>query len=199
MGFTVLSPYLKWAAYCLFAAIFIQNVNGKFYSFAFLVVCTIYYKLLLILSSVFVILGTIEEHPTSVTAAVDVYANFSCSVNCSQSVSLRWRLAIPRLDEVNDCYLKGRALQRMWRRKGVTIQYESATSGSSRCKVQTIKVLITSEMDGAVVQCAAIGIRNNVSSSYSKFAVLQVHSPPETAESSASDETTAAPDTSPPQ
>ena len=114
------------------------------------------------------------DHPSSVTVSDGEYAQFSCSINCTDHVALRWRLAAPGLNIVNDRYLKTKSLRRLWRRKGITVDSETAINESTDCEVVTIKILATSDMNGAIVQCAAIGTRQNVSSSYSRYAVLQV-------------------------
>ena len=118
--------------------------------------------------------GSIVDHPTSVTVSDGEYAQFSCSINCTDHVALRWRLAAPGLNIVNDRYIKTRPLKKLWRKKGITIDSETTISESTDCEVVMIKILATSDMNGAVVQCAAIGTRQNVSSSYSRYAVLQV-------------------------
>ena len=114
------------------------------------------------------------DHPSSVTVSDGEYAQFSCSINCTDHVALRWRLAAPGLNIVNDRYLKTKFLRKLWRRKGITVDSEIAINESTDCEVVTIKILATSDMNGAIVQCAAIGTRQNVSSSYSRYAVLQV-------------------------
>lgn len=104
------------------------------------------------------------------------YATFKCSIDCNDHVSLRWRLAAPRLGELslNERYVRTRALKRLWGRQGVTITSETDTSESSGCEVVTLKILATSELNGAIVQCAAIATRQGVTSSYSRFAFMQV-------------------------
>ena len=146
---------------------------------------------------VYFIPGTILEHPTSVTVTVGEWANFNCSVNCSETVSLRWRLAAPMVKDVNEHYYKIKRLQKMWRREEITIKHESTTSESTGCQLATLQVLATSQMNGAVIQCASISTRNSVSSSYSRFAVMQVQPLPDSMGNTASNRTTAA-GTSPP-
>ena len=136
------------------------------------------------------------EHPTSVTVTVGGWASFSCSVNCSENVSLRWRIAAPTIKEVDEQYCKYKRLQRMWRRERITIQHESTISESTGCPVATLQILATSQMDGAVIQCAAIATRNSAGSSYSRFAVVQVQPLPESIGNGAGSGTTGA--TSPP-
>ena len=125
----------------------------------------------------FFALGAIEEHPASVTVPLGEWAKFNCSVNCSERVSLRWRLVAPKMGEINDRFCKIRALQRLWEKKGITLQHESTTSEYTGCKIVTLKILTTSQLDTAVLQCAAIATRRHVTSSYSKFAVVQVLTP----------------------
>ena len=107
-------------------------------------------------------------------------------------MSLRWRLDAPLLGVVNGHYLKSKPLIKRWARKGITIEQETTDSESSGCEIQTIRIQATSQMSGAVIQCAAISTRNSASSSYSKFAILEVEALPEVAvaESSAGDQTT---------
>ena len=47
------------------------------------------------------------------------------------------------------------------------------------CEVVTMKILATDGINGAVVQCAAIVTREDLSPAYSKFAVMQVQALPE--------------------
>ena len=139
---------------------------------------------------VFIISGIIEEHPTSVTAAVDEWASFNCSVNCTERISIRWRLVVPKMAVVNEFYYGSNRLQRKWGMKGITIEPETSSRDSVDIKTSTIHVLVTSQMDGAVFQCAAI--KDNVDPFYSKFAVLQVPPLQESMENRANNETTAA-------
>ena len=90
------------------------------------------------------------------------------------------------MGEVNEHFFNNRRMQNRWGKKGITIQHKSPTSDSNDCEVVTMQILATSEMDGAVIQCAAIATRENVDSSYSRFAVLQVQSLQETMENTAS-------------
>ena len=118
--------------------------------------------------------GHILQHPESITVAVNEWANFSCSANCSQNMAIRWRLNAPLLGVVNEHYLNSKPLSKRWSRKGITIEQETADSESSDFEMQTIMVQATSQMNGAVIQCAAISTRNSAGSSYSKFAILEV-------------------------
>ena len=96
------------------------------------------------------------------------------------------------IKDVNEHYYKIKRLQRMWKREGIIIGHESITSESTDCQLATLQVLATSQMNGAVIQCAAISTRNSISSSYSRFAVLQVQPLPESMENTASNGTTVA-------
>ena len=83
------------------------------------------------------------------------------------------------MKEVNEQYYKYEQLQRMWKRKGTTIQHESIISESTGCPVATLQILANTQMNGAVIQCGAIATRKSVGSSYSRFAVVQVQPLPE--------------------
>lgn len=99
------------------------------------------------------------------------------------------------MDAVNARYPKLGLLKNVWRKRGITINSESTSSESGDYKEETIMILSTPQLDGAVIQCAA-KIRGSVSSYiYSKFAMLQVHPLPETVMNGGSNETA----TSPPQ
>lgn len=123
----------------------------------------------------------IEEHPTSDTVFEGEYANFTCSINCSEAVSMRWRLAVPRLGvmSLNENYVKVKLLKRRWETRGVIIQNESTFCELSGCEVITIRILATRDLDGAVVQCAAYGRSRDVEPSYSAFALFHVVPQPE--------------------
>ena len=129
----------------------------------------------------------------SVTVSVGEYTNFNCSLNCTaDDVDLRWRLVAPRLGIVDDRYIRIKPLKNKWSRKGVTIQNESVVSELTGCEVVTIKILATDGMNGAVMQCAAIVTREDLSPAYSKFAVMQVQPLPELEMSENSNNSTAA-------
>ena len=167
MDFSVISQY--FFVFVLAAQHIILQASGKMHCVLHVVNSglTIYFLFLP---------GNIEEHPSTVTVSEGEYASFKCSINCNDHVSLRWRLAAPRLGELrlNERYIKARALKRVWGRQGLTISSETDTSESRGCEVVTLKILATSELNGAVIQCAAIATRQGVSSSYSKFAFMQV-------------------------
>ena len=135
--------------------------------------------------------STIVEHPSSTSVTINEWSNFSCSVelNCSKHFSLRWRIVAPMMDEAR--YHTSKVLIDMWkRRKGITIvaksdtQTNSEENGCKKRKVETIKILTTSQMDGAVIQCAARYGSKPPSYIYSKFAVLKAL--PDTTEGSSS-------------
>ena len=140
----------------------------------------------------FIISGIIKEHPISATAAIDEWASFNCSVNCTEHLSIRWRLVAPKLAEVNESYYMSNRLRRIWGKKGITSESETSSRDSVDIETSTIHVLVTSQMDGAVFQCAAISTRYYADPIYSKFAVLQVPPLRESMENRASNETTAA-------
>lgn len=98
----------------------------------------------------------------------------------------------PKIAEVDEFYYRSRRLQRVWGLNGITIEPETSSSDSVDIETITIKVLVSSQMDGAVIQCAAISTRGNAGSFYSRFAVLQVLPLQESMENRASNETTAA-------
>ena len=101
------------------------------------------------------------------------WANFTCSINCSEKVSLRWRLVAPAMGVVNDNFSLTKRLMRVWGKKGVVIQSEKSESDDFKSVTLHIQAPST-EMNGAVLQCGAISSRENGSSFYSKFAILLV-------------------------
>jgi hypothetical protein len=119
--------------------------------------------------------GKIMEHPTSITVSVDTLATFSCSI-CRNKWSLMWKLVAPQMREMNEDYHKYRRLQNVWEDNGINIEHKTSRRNMNGCRkvVESIKIRATSQMDGAVIQCAAIATRKNVASSYSRIAVLQV-------------------------
>ena len=117
-------------------------------------------------------IGCIENSPESVKVSAGEWANFSCAINCSD-VSLKWRVVSPVMEVVNDDFFLARKLVRVWRRKGITMQF--VTEGDyGDFESVTIQILATEQMNGAVVQCGAMPFKRNVNSLYSKFAVLEV-------------------------
>ena len=133
--------------------------------------------------------STIVQHPSSTSVTINEWSNFSCSVklNCSEKFSLRWRIVAPMMDEARG-YHKSEILINMWKRQGITIVARSDTPTVSEehgcMKVETIKINTTSQMDGAVIQCAARYGKKPPSYIYSKFAVLKAL--PDTTEGSTS-------------
>ena len=99
------------------------------------------------------------------------------------------------MDAVSGRYPKVQLLKKIWKNRGITINFESTSSESGDYKEETIMILSTLQLDGAVIQCAAKTRGGVPSYTYSKFAILQVDPLPETTMSSGSNET----DTSPPQ
>ena len=144
-------------------------------------------------------IGCIENSPESVKVSAGEWANFSCAINCSD-VSLRWCVVSPVMEVVNDRFIPARRLVRVWRKEGITMQF--VTEGDSGdFESVTIQILATEQMNGAVVQCGARSFKENVSSLYSKFAVLEVEPvlQPSTQNSTSDDEvTTDSPTSSPP-
>ena len=106
------------------------------------------------------------------------WANFSCTINCSNT-SLRWRLVSPMIEVMTTRFFPAGRLEKVWRKKGITIRSVTGQSGSRDYESATIQIQSTSQMDGAVIQCGAISSRRSVSSLYSKFGVLLVEPAPE--------------------
>lgn len=119
--------------------------------------------------------GKIMEHPTSITVSVDTLATFSCSI-CRNKWSLMWKLVAPQMREMNEDYHKYKRLQNVWEDNGINIEHKISKSKLNDCRkvAESIKIHATSQMDGAIIQCAAIATRESVASSYSRIAVLQV-------------------------
>lgn len=138
--------------------------------------------------------GTIIELcPTSQAVAVKEWSNFTCSANFSEGYTLRWRLAVPNMDAVSGRYPKVQLLKKIWKKRGIAINFESTSSESGDYKEETVMILATPHLDGAVIQCAAKTRSGVPSYTYSKFAILQVDHLPETTMSSGSNETAAFP------
>ena len=119
------------------------------------------------------IAGCIVEHPETQMVTAGEWANFTCSINCSERVSLRWRLVAPAMRVVNDDFSLTKRLMRVWGKKGVVIQSEKSESDDFKSVTLYIQAPSTL-MNGAVLQCGAINSRENVSCFYSKFAILLV-------------------------
>ena len=111
------------------------------------------------------------EHPRSVSVSVGELANFTCSTD-----TLKWRVVFPKVEEIQDqCvryYTEGQLTMYLIRKRGIDIQHETSSNGSS--KAGTIQIPTTIQMDGAVIQCATTGNSRKVATSYSMFAILQV-------------------------
>ena len=113
------------------------------------------------------------EHPETQIVTAGEWANFTCSINCSEKVSLCWRLVAPAVRVVNDIFSLTKRLMRMWGKKGVVIQSKKSESDDFKSVTLHIQAPST-EMNGSVLQCGAINSRENFSSYYSKFAILLV-------------------------
>ena len=103
------------------------------------------------------------------------WANFTCIINCSNT-SLRWRLVSPAVGVVNKRFVPTGKLEKLklWKRKGVVIVTESHQSESGDYESATVRIQASSLVNGAVLQCGAIGTNHHAVSLYSRFAVLQV-------------------------
>ena len=115
------------------------------------------------------------EHPTSITVSVDTLATFNCSI-CRNKWSLKWKLVAPQMREMNEDYHKYKRLQNVWEDNGINIEHKISRNKLNVCRkvTESIQIRATSQMDGSIIQCAAIATRKNVDSFYSKIAVLQV-------------------------
>ena len=104
-------------------------------------------------------------------------ANFTCAINCTKGVSLRWQLAAPELGVVNNPFYNTKVLKFVWKRRyGITITSQSHSASGHDV---TISILTTSQLNGTVVQCEAYATRVSNDSYYSKFALLQVMKQPD--------------------
>ena len=92
------------------------------------------------------------------------------------------------MEEINECFYPAKRLAKEWEKKGITIQSVTEPSDSKDYESVTVRILASSRMNGAVIQCGAISFRGNVSDLYSRFAVLQVEHT--TQESTGREETT---------
>ena len=151
-------------------------------------------KILLIFILFCVSIGCIEDHPETVRVTAGEWANFSCTINCSKT-SLRWRLVSPVMEEINKCFYPAKRLAKEWEKKGITIQSVTEPSHSKDYESVTVRILASSRMNGAVIQCGAISFRGNISDLYSRFAVLQVELGPQAREERTTQESTGSEDT----
>ena len=127
------------------------------------------------------------EHPRSVSVSVDEWANFSCLIDTSEDVRLMWGVVLPKIQQMNErrvIYYTESPLGINLNKKNITFQYETSSNSSS--EAAEIRLLTTSQMDGAVIQCAATGNSRSVVPSYSMFAILQVQPLPESSGDGAS-------------
>ena len=151
---------------------------------------TLCYIRVIIIIIVFLHVGCIESHPESVKVTDGEWANFSCTINCSNT-SLRWRLVSPRMGVVDSHFYTSRKLKQVWRKKEITIKRVPESENGDYESVM-IRIRASSQMNGAVIQCGAIASGPNIIDLYSKFAVLRVEPAPEpeSQESSGEDQTT---------
>ena len=119
------------------------------------------------------IAGCIVEHPEKQMVTAGEWANFTCSINCSEEMSLRWILVAPAMGVVKDNFLQTKRLTFVWGKKGVVIHSEMSESDDFKSVTLHIQAPST-EMNGSVLQCGAIRLRNDDSCFYSKFAILLV-------------------------
>ena len=128
-----------------------------------------------------IIPGSVERDPASLTVSVNKWATFNCTVCLERNgMKLKWRLEVPNMGEMDEHYHKSIRLLRYWEGKGINMTRNSSRGSSTDCRkvtFESIEILATSQMDGAIIQCAAIGTRKNLRSSYSKFAILHLQEP----------------------
>ena len=122
-------------------------------------------------------LGAVLQHPESRRVSVGEWSNFTCTINCSQHHSLRWRFAVPTSGVLDDLYLKSKHFLRFGMKNGITVESISKEVDSCRTQggeiTEVIRIMATSTTNGTVVQCAAKGLRGDPDY-FSKFAVMSV-------------------------
>ena len=94
------------------------------------------------------------------------------------------------MEEINERFYPARRLAKEWGKKEITIQSVTEPSDSKDYESVTVRILASSRMNGAVIQCGAISFRGNVSDLYSRFAVLQVEPGPQAREEHTTQEST---------
>ena len=123
-------------------------------------------------------IGHIFQHPVSTKADIDEWANFTCTIDCSELEhhSLRWRFALSSDEDVERPYIPSKRFRSFGRKNNITIESLNARKDTS-CRTagtemtETIRILVTDGVIGTVVQCAAVDTRGD-RNYFSKFAVL---------------------------
>ena len=109
--------------------------------------------------------------------SVGEWSNFTCTIDCSQHHSLRWRFAVPTTGLLNGPYIGSRYFNRFGARNGITLESLGKEQISCRSHggeiTEVIRIVATTKLNGAVIQCAAIGTRGS-QDYFSKFALLEV-------------------------
>ena len=118
----------------------------------------------------------IREHPRSVVATEGTWANFSCGIKLSGNTRdppgiIKWRIGDFRHDG-NEYY----SADRLPALEGVTAERSFTPDITGRILTETIGILATEEMDGTPVECMFVHPNKSTRNSYSKFALLNVHS-----------------------
>ena len=117
------------------------------------------------------------QHPESLTVSVGEWSNFTCTIDCSERHSLRWRLAVPTTGLLNGPYIRSGYFNRFGAKNGITIESVGKEENSCRSPggevTEVIRIMATNKSNGAVIQCAAIRIGES-QDYFSKFALLVV-------------------------
>ena len=119
----------------------------------------------------------IREHPHSVVVTEGTWANFSCGIRLPGNRddppgSIKWRIG-DFTRNGNEYY----SADKLPYLEGVTAEKSFTPDITGRILTETIGILATEEMDGTPVQCMFFHPTNPDRNSYSKYALLNVHSP----------------------
>ena len=125
----------------------------------------------------------VQEHPKSTRVHHQESANFTCTIDCSEFHTLKWRFYIPAVGTTKEFYLKSTWFNIFSSRNGVIV--ESIFKQESNCRhpggqmTEVITIVATERTNSTIIQCAAVATRRGYANYYSKIAVLQTESSPE--------------------
>ena len=119
----------------------------------------------------------IREHPHSVVVTEGMWANFSCGIKLTSNTNgipagIKWRIG--DFTRNGNEYYSADTFPNL---EGVTAERSFVPDITGRILTETIGILATEEMDGTPVECMFVHPTKPIRNSYSKFALLIVHTP----------------------
>lgn len=113
-------------------------------------------------------------HPISRNVSLGEQVSFTCTIQ-GQSSRIGWHASVPEIGLENKVFLKFSSLQERLSEYNLTVS-NSLGRPSDSVRNETLIFIATRQLNGMVIECAAVDTRDLSSTVYSKFARLTVMS-----------------------